>query len=64
MPMIPMAISLGFGVLYASIMTLVLVPAGYVILDDLVRLLKREDVDSRSERSVRAEVKAPDPSIA
>jgi len=36
-PMIPMAISLGFGVLYAAIMTLFLVPVGYVILDDLVR---------------------------
>ncbi len=33
-PLIPMAISLGYGVLYASIMTLFLVPCGYVILDD------------------------------
>jgi multidrug efflux pump subunit AcrB len=30
-PIVPMAISLGFGVLYASIMTLFLVPVGYVI---------------------------------
>ena len=35
MPIVPMAISLGFGVLYASVMTLFLVPVGYVILDDL-----------------------------
>ena len=40
-PLIPMAISLGFGVLYASIMTLFLVPVGYVILDDLVRWTAR-----------------------
>jgi multidrug efflux pump subunit AcrB len=33
-PLIPMAISLAFGVLYASIMTLFLVPLGYLILDD------------------------------
>jgi len=39
MPLIPMAISLGYGVLYASIMTLFMVPVGYVILDDLLRRL-------------------------
>jgi multidrug efflux pump subunit AcrB len=38
MPMVPMAISLGFGVLYASIMTLFLVPVGYLVLDDLAAL--------------------------
>jgi len=37
LPFVPMAISLGFGVLYAAIMTLFLVPVGYVILDDLIR---------------------------
>jgi multidrug efflux pump subunit AcrB len=58
MPMIPMAISLGFGVLYASIMTLILVPVGYVILDDLIRLTSRAGPDSRSE------VRVPDPSMA
>jgi multidrug efflux pump subunit AcrB len=58
MPLIPMAISLGFGVLYASIMTLILVPVGYVILDDLIRLTSRAGPDSRSE------VRVPDPSMA
>jgi len=38
MPLIPMAISLGYGVLYASVMTLYLVPCGYVIIDDLASL--------------------------
>ena len=37
-PIVPMAISLGCGVLYAAIMTLFLVPVGYVILDDLIRM--------------------------
>jgi len=42
-PFIPMAISLGFGVLYAAIMTLFLVPVGYVILDELVRGRRRAE---------------------
>jgi multidrug efflux pump subunit AcrB len=48
--LIPMAVSLGFGVLFATFITLLLVPCGYVILDDVqnlteklkVRILKRE----------------------
>jgi len=37
--LIPMAVSLGFGVLFATGITLLLVPCGYVILDDLQNLL-------------------------
>ncbi|HDG98750.1 MAG TPA: efflux RND transporter permease subunit, partial [Desulfobacterales bacterium] len=33
--LIPMALSLGFGVLFATVITLVLIPCGYVILEDL-----------------------------
>ena len=33
--LVPMAISLGFGVMFATVVTLVLVPAGYIILEDL-----------------------------
>ncbi len=39
--MIPMAISLGFGVLFATLITLVMVPALYIVLDDLSRLTHR-----------------------
>ncbi len=39
-PLIPMAISLGYGVLYASIMTMFLVPCGYVILDDWLQFIR------------------------
>jgi multidrug efflux pump subunit AcrB len=35
--LIPMAISLGFGVIFATFVTLLLVPAVYVVLDDLLR---------------------------
>ncbi|MFP3981283.1 MAG: efflux RND transporter permease subunit [Desulfobacterales bacterium] len=35
--LIPMAISLGFGVLFATLVTLLLVPCGYLILDDIHR---------------------------
>lgn len=33
--LIPMAVSLGFGVLFATVITLVLIPCGYLIMDDL-----------------------------
>lgn len=38
----PMAVSLGFGVLFATFVTLLLVPCGYVILDDLKEFLGAE----------------------
>jgi multidrug efflux pump subunit AcrB len=44
-PLIPMAIALSYGVLYASVMTLFLVPVGYIVVDDLTRAgsrLRRE----------------------
>ena len=39
--MVPMAISLAFGVLFAACVTLLLVPCLYVILEDLTRLRTR-----------------------
>jgi hypothetical protein len=33
--MIPMAISLGFGVVFSTFISLVLVPAGYMIMEDV-----------------------------
>jgi multidrug efflux pump subunit AcrB len=39
--LIPMAISLGYGILFATAITLVLVPSLYVILDDVGRLWER-----------------------
>ena len=40
-PLVPMAIALGYGVLFASAVTLFLVPSAYVILDDLIALAQR-----------------------
>ena len=31
---IPMAVSLGFGILFGTVITLILIPSLYVILDD------------------------------
>jgi predicted RND superfamily exporter protein len=39
--LIPMAISLAFGVLVAAFITLFVVPSGYLILEDLRRLPER-----------------------
>jgi len=37
--LIPMAVSLAFGVMFATIVSLLLVPASYYILEDLKRFL-------------------------
>ncbi len=42
---IPMAISLAFGIVFATVITLLLVPSLYVILDDLNRLMGKADDD-------------------
>ncbi len=39
--LVPMAISLGFGVLFATLITLLLVPCGYMILEDIHRLIDK-----------------------
>jgi multidrug efflux pump subunit AcrB len=48
-PLVPMAISLGYGVLYASVMTLFLVPCGYIIMEDLVTLARRRRTEPEPE---------------
>ena len=39
--LIPMAVSLGFGILFATLITLVLVPINYLVLEDLARPFRR-----------------------
>ena len=39
--LVPMAVSLAFGVVFATVITLLVVPSGYLILDDLGKLLRR-----------------------
>jgi multidrug efflux pump subunit AcrB len=38
--LIPMALSLGFGVVFATLITLILVPSFYMIIEDIKGLLK------------------------
>ena len=38
--MVPMAVSLAFGVVFATVITLILVPTAYLILDDISRGLR------------------------
>jgi len=40
---IPMAISLAFGVLFATIVTLVLIPSLYLVIEDLKKLVRRKN---------------------
>jgi len=54
--LVPMAISLGFGVLFSTGITLVLVPALYLIQEDIVGLFRRdrsaEEVNLQGSRSL------------
>ncbi|MDG1670470.1 MAG: efflux RND transporter permease subunit, partial [Akkermansiaceae bacterium] len=46
--LIPMAVSLGFGILFATAITLILVPSIYLILDDVITLFRgNRDADLR-----------------
>jgi multidrug efflux pump subunit AcrB len=66
--LIPMAISLGFGVLFATVLILLVVPSVYLILDDMQRLFAylfstSADQDSERERDPELELK-PKPPVA
>jgi multidrug efflux pump subunit AcrB len=60
---VPMAISLGFGILFATFVILLVVPAGYMILEDLVwagkqlgkKLLGQEDAEDAEDAPAPAE---------
>jgi multidrug efflux pump subunit AcrB len=39
--LIPMAVSLGFGIIFATFITLVLIPVNYLLVEDLKRYLKK-----------------------
>ena len=47
-PFVPLAVSLGFGVVFSTAVTLVLIPALYVILEDFLSLF-RDDAESNAE---------------
>jgi len=60
--LIPMAISLGFGVLFATVIVLLLVPALYLIVEDLVGLfwwvVRWVGGDERGARAVEAQMES------
>ena len=39
--LIPMAISLGYGILFATLITLILVPVNYLVMNDISAGFKR-----------------------
>lgn len=51
--MIPMAISLGFGILFATSITLVIVPCLYLLIDDVRRFLMHLGLFAREEHPVQ-----------
>jgi len=46
---IPMAVSLAFGVLFATVVTLIFIPSLYVIIEDLKSLMKRKKKSQADE---------------
>jgi multidrug efflux pump subunit AcrB len=57
--LIPMVISLAFGLLFATVLTLVVVPAGYLVLEDGVRIATRAWSAVFDEPAEPAPPKAP-----
>jgi len=41
--LIPMAVSLGFGILFATVVTLIMIPVNYLVFEDLRRLFGHKD---------------------
>ncbi|MFC3095592.1 efflux RND transporter permease subunit [Alteromonas sediminis] len=55
---IPMAISLAFGILFATVITLLLVPSLYLILDDVKGMFRKRTPDNDDSRDFSANVAA------
>jgi hypothetical protein len=57
--LIPMAVSLGFGVIFATVITLLMVPAYYLILDDAIQAVQGRLRGSREQGPERGEAGLP-----
>ena len=55
--LIPMAISLGFGILFATFITLILVPCVYLMLEDIKKFLFTQETLDTWEEKAREEAK-------
>ncbi|MFK7857664.1 MAG: efflux RND transporter permease subunit [Granulosicoccus sp.] len=51
--LIPMAVSLGYGILFATAVTLLLIPVNYLVLEDILSLLRRGRTSFRGRLSRR-----------
>ena len=58
--LIPMAVSLAFGVMFATAISLILVPVLYNILDDLQSLLTKQNLDARFNNYLRKKLNSQD----
>jgi multidrug efflux pump subunit AcrB len=47
--MVPMAVSLGFGIVFATVITLFFVPNLYVILEDIKQLIRRSNTAEQAQ---------------
>ena len=56
--LIPMAVSLGFGILFATLVTLLLIPVNYMVLEDIKRLFGLNDKYKRASKVTRHNTKA------
>lgn len=51
-PFVPLAVSLGFGVIFATGVTLILIPALYVVLDDLLCVVSAKTAAKRNDNRI------------
>ena len=58
--LVPMAVSLSFGILFATLITLILVPAVYLMLED-AGLARERRKKRREERRNQTSISLPDP---
>lgn len=56
--LISMAVSLAYGVMFATVISLILVPVFYAILDDLQKIVESRQLMSRSEAFIRKILKS------
>jgi len=59
--LIPMAVSLAYGVMFATVISLILVPVFYAIMDDLQKIVESKQLLSRSETFIRKLLKSEVP---
>jgi multidrug efflux pump subunit AcrB len=57
-PFVPLAVSLGYGVIFATVITLILIPALYVILEDFLSLFRDAVAESEDPDPIEAPTSA------